>query len=109
VRALAVESDPDALEQARKNARINGLRYMAARKLPAKRSFDLVFANVLSPVLLQEKIALSRALRHGGILLLSGILRADGKKFLHDFRQPGLKLIEELSEGDWIGFALQKS
>ena len=109
LRLRLVESDPDALAQARKNARINRMRASFALRPKAGQKFDLVFANVLSPVLLQEKKQLRAALRPGGLLLLSGILRQDGKKFLRAFRQPGLAVAEELIEGDWTSFALVRT
>ncbi|MGE3262388.1 MAG: 50S ribosomal protein L11 methyltransferase [Bacteriovoracia bacterium] len=107
VQALAVESDPEALDQARKNARINKAKLRFALKMGAG-SYDLVFANVLAPVLVAQKKALARAVKKGGIIILSGILRAEGKKFLRDFRTPDLKFVEELGEGDWAAFAMRK-
>lgn len=109
IKALAVESDPDALDQSRKNAKINGVKCGYGKTIPGGRRFDLVFANVLSPVLLQEKKTLANALKPRGLLLLSGILAVDGKKFIREFSQPGLKVAEELREEDWISFALVKA
>lgn len=108
VKVLAVESDLEALDQARKNARINR-RNMKFSPRMGKGSYDLVFANVLAPVLLAQKAQLASAVKRGGLIILSGILRSEGGKFLRAFRQPGLKLVEELSEGDWVAFAMRKA
>lgn len=107
-RVLAVESDPEGLAQARKNARINRATLMFSRRM-RKGKYDLVFANVLAPVLVAEKRALAAAVAPGGLIILSGILRAEGAKFLRAFRTPGLRLVEELSEGDWTSFALKRA
>ncbi|MGZ3695210.1 MAG: 50S ribosomal protein L11 methyltransferase [Bdellovibrionota bacterium] len=108
VRGLAVESDPEALDQARKNARINRAKLKFSLKM-SKGAYDLVFANVLAPVLVTEKKKLAAAVKKGGVIILSGILKSEGAKFLRDFKVPGLKLVEELSEGDWVAFAMRKA
>lgn len=104
----AVESDATALEQCRKNARLNrveGLRFL--RSLP-RGGYDLVFANVLAPVLLAHREKLLASLKPGGIIFLSGILKAEGRRFLTGFRAPGFGLEERLEEGDWVAFALRR-
>jgi ribosomal protein L11 methyltransferase len=107
VKALLVESDPEGLAQAKKNARINRAKVSFSRKVKKGR-YDLVFANVLAPVLLAQKAQLDSALKPGGLIILSGILKNEGAKFLDEFRTPGMALAEELSEGDWVAFALRK-
>jgi ribosomal protein L11 methyltransferase len=103
---IAVESDSVALDQARKNAGLNhaeGLRF--TRKL-GKGKFDLVFANVLAPVLLANKKPLQSALAKKGLIFLSGILRSEANAFLKAFQTHRLELVERLDEGDWSAFAL---
>jgi ribosomal protein L11 methyltransferase len=108
-KGLAVESDPVALAQARKNARLNrasGLRF--AREVNGER-FDLVFANVLAPVLLAHRAKLRAALAPEGLLFLSGILRAEAGAFLKQFGGTGLELVERLDQGDWSALALRRA
>ncbi|HEY8280232.1 MAG TPA: 50S ribosomal protein L11 methyltransferase [Bdellovibrionota bacterium] len=108
-RGLAVESDPVALEQCRKNVRLNrvkGLRL--ARKLETGRKFDLVFANVLAPVLLANKKTLVGAIRPGGLIFLSGILAKEIEKFRRDFRSAELSHIQTLRQGDWAAVAFRR-
>lgn len=107
---VAVESDREALEQCRKNARLNrvsALRF--ATRIPARGKFDLVFANVLSPVLLEFRENLVSVMKPGGFLILSGILANEGDAFLRAFRR-GLpvELVERLDEGDWTAILLRK-
>jgi ribosomal protein L11 methyltransferase len=108
VKALAVESDPEALAQAGKNARINRLKIGLSRKMNAGKRYEIIFANVLAPVLLAQKTQLLGGLKKGGLIILSGILRKECAKFLKEFRSPALELVEERSEGDWVAFALRK-
>jgi ribosomal protein L11 methyltransferase len=105
---LAVESDPVALEQCRKNARLNrASKLRFALKTDAKK-YDLVFANVLAPVLLAHKAKLHRSLTPGGLIFLSGILKDEAAEFLAQFRGK-LELVERLDQGDWAAIALVRS
>lgn len=110
-RGVAVESDREALEQCKKNARLNrvgALRF--ATRIPARGAYDLVFANVLSPVLLEFRKTLVGAMKPGGVLILSGILASEGDGFLRAFRR-GLpvEFVERLDEGDWTAICLRKN
>lgn len=108
ISAVAVESDPDALEQCRKNARLNRLEMKFTRKFPAKKRFDFVFANVLSPVLVEFRSLLSESLKPGALLVVSGILAEDGQNFLSKFSNQSLALLESRVEGDWAAFLFQR-
>ena len=105
-KATAVESDPEALDQCRKNARLNRLPMVFSLRLPRKK-FDFVFANVLAPVLVKFRGPLISSLKKGGVIVLSGILASDGKNFLRQFQAKGLQLREEKHEGDWVAFVFE--
>lgn len=104
--ADAVESDPDALAQARKNAGINRQPLRYAKRIPPGRSYDLIFANVLAPVLVHERDKLRAVMRSGGCLIVSGILASEGERFLRDFAL-GVPAAA-LQEGDWVAYAFTK-
>jgi len=108
-RGLAVESDPVALDQCRKNIRLNRVKMATAAKLPSSSGgFDLVFANVLSPVLLDFRERLLRKVRKNGVIFLSGILAKEASVFLKQFYRADLELLEILEQGDWAAIALKK-
>ncbi len=54
---------------------LNGQRIVSRKNFTVEREFDLVFANILEPVLLQEKDVIDRSVKIGGDLIVSGILR----------------------------------
>jgi ribosomal protein L11 methyltransferase len=109
MKGIAVESDPVALEQCRKNIRLNRVKIPAASKAPSGKKFDLIFANVLAPVLLERKASLKGSVEKGGLLFLSGILKTEAKSFLKKFGPKGFALLENASMGDWAAIALQKN
>lgn len=104
----AVESDQVALDQARKNARLNRVSLRFLRKMPAKKKYDFIFANVLAPVLLAQKTFLKEAVSEGGHLVLSGILATEADAFLQEFGMDGFSLVRKSVEGDWAAILLKR-
>ena len=108
---VAVDNDPDALENARSNIARNGGAAaidivrddLNALKLePA----NVVLANLTAAVLVRHAAALLKLARPGNYLILSGFapdhLTAD---ILQAFEKA--RMIKELSEGDWAAVCLQ--
>ena len=112
LRASAVEVDATACEQLRKNARINRMKLPVGRKLASTKKHDLVFANVLAPVLLMFKKDLLARVRSGGVLILSGILASEVEKFIQEFiRDTAVSKADVRMEtrGDWAAVVVEVS
>ena len=106
---LAVESDPVALEQAGKNIGINKVKIQSALKTPKKVAADLVFANVLAPVLLAHREPLMAAVKPGGYLILSGLLKTEVKDFTAAFLGASESFTTQKKiEGDWAALVLKR-
>ena len=101
IKAVAVESDPQALEQAGKNARLNRRELRLCLKMPKAKPYDFVFANVLAPVLLLFKKELAASVKPGGLMVLSGILATESESFRKKFAQKELEYLGTELEGDW--------
>ena len=81
--ALGLDNDPEAVANARENARLNGLHHNSFFRLgtvgdlgPEYR-FPLVLANINSRVILTEFDALVSHTAANGILLITGLLEKD--------------------------------
>jgi ribosomal protein L11 methyltransferase len=104
-----IEIDPTARGQLKKNLALNRVDARVHSKCVGKKQYDIVFANVLAPVLLQEQVRLWRMVKAGGVLILSGILAAEAHPFLNQFlpgkkrRQLGLRVM-----GDWAAVLMEK-
>lgn len=76
---LGVEIDPLARENAEENVNLNeiqsGITFQAHLESPPV--FDLIFANILKPVLLQFSTELVNRLASNGVLILSGLIEKD--------------------------------
>ncbi|MCC7441744.1 MAG: 50S ribosomal protein L11 methyltransferase [Bdellovibrionales bacterium] len=116
-RADAVEIDSMANDNARENARLNGVEGSmrvgeSLLKGPGGHDgpYDLVVANILRPVLLEFREALVARLRPAGTLVLSGLIEPDvesvARAFAEALRARGLSGTEERrSEGDWFALS----
>ena len=79
-RAEAGDFDRDSVRTARENARLNGIRGVAVRKLDVRqwkpqRTWPLVTANLFSGLLIEAAPTIAAAVAPGGSLIFSGILR----------------------------------
>ena len=101
MKSIAVEIDPVARGQAKINAKLNGVKLQIAAKQKKSDSFDLIFANVLAPVLLEKRDELLGSLAPKGILLLSGILWKEATAFQKSFGVPDGYRAKRVRNGDW--------
>ncbi len=104
-RISAIDIDAEAVNTARRNFRLNGLKARVKRSGAASfgipEKFDLVAANLLSAdlVLLKEKL-LSR-LKPGGYLAVSGISAENWNSFKKAFNDSRLSLIRRSVKSGW--------
>lgn len=108
-RVDAVESDPDALVNARDNVDRHGVAdrvhleeaFVDAAWLESRASYDIILANILSGVIRPLLPAFADALEPDGALLLSGILAEEAPDVIADARAAGFTLCAEDREDEW--------
>jgi len=111
-RAAAIDNDPDALDAAADNAVRNGLaERLEVQAAWPEGTFDLVVANIVSPVLLELRERLVGSVRAGGRLVLSGILATERERVEESFlaTRPGLGVAERDrmdADADWVAVTL---
>lgn len=112
----AFDYDPESVRVARENARRNRvadkLRLTQAdlTKQPQKpkRTYDLVCANLISNLLLQERNKIIARVAPGGTLVLAGILKTEFSKVQNVFERAGLKLVRRRDEKEWSSGAFTR-
>lgn len=111
-RVVAVEADPASCAAARRNAALNDVadrvdvRAGEARPgdLRATGRFDGIVANLEAAILAPLAPGLAGAVRRGGWVAVSGVIRAERDATVAALRQAGLALeAEEREAGWWTG------
>jgi ribosomal protein L11 methyltransferase len=107
-RAAAIEFDPDAIENAEKNAERNGVASRvtviegdAGVLLPLVAPVRLVLANIISSILVALMPAIDAALTPDGEAILSGILFEEREDMLRAIAGYGWEAVAEDREEAW--------
>jgi ribosomal protein L11 methyltransferase len=108
--AAAVDLDPDAMESARIHGRLNHVPLHIVQGdgggcfRPAV--FDVVLANLTTPLLLERALELAGLTRPSGVLVLAGSLRED-EEILRAVYAP-LGRLETRADGEWLGLLVRR-
>jgi ribosomal protein L11 methyltransferase len=99
----AVENDPEALDNAREHATLNGVAPKlilgdGARGLPP-HAFDLVVANITAPLLRERAVEILAAAAPGGRVILSGLLAEEADAVADAYARAGS--ITRSTDGEW--------
>ena len=110
-RAIALDTDPLAVEATRANADRNGLGALlvaAEGSLPAVAAerHPLVVANLVAAVLIDLAPRLSDHLADGGTLLASGIIEPRAAEVIDAMARAGLAVARRRDDGEWVSLAL---
>jgi ribosomal protein L11 methyltransferase len=96
------------------NAELNHLEHHSFRLLlpevkdKLNATYDLVFANILESILIEEKDFLVSRISQGGHIILSGLLKHQVPEIISQYRAMGLKLLHEVQKGDWAAILFCK-
>ncbi len=100
----AIDSDPEVLENARENAKLNQLEaeleFSSAPLNALRWRYDLIAANILAPTLIEMAPTLTRLLAPDGRLILSGILACEASEVLRSY-QPALRCVSIARDHGW--------
>lgn len=114
-KVLATDIDAVAVACARDNCRRNqagalvGVFHAAGcRGKAARMRHDLIFANILLGPLLRMAAPLTRCLRPGGHLVLSGLLPVQANAVLAIYRGLGLVLMRRIVREGWMTLILRR-
>jgi ribosomal protein L11 methyltransferase len=108
----AMDFDPEAVRIACANARVNRLRHklkirrgdvtrLSIRPGQRGHRYDLVCANLISPLLIAERHRIAGQLKPAGALVLAGILKSEFSEVQKAYEALGLKLASSRGEKEW--------
>jgi ribosomal protein L11 methyltransferase len=116
-RVLATDNDPVAVATARVNAHLNrvgrrvrvltatGLAHLELRRAAP---YDLVLANILPGPLVELAPMLRRAVRSGGVAVLSGLLDHQAREVAAAYGSAGFHLLRPLRRGGWTALMITR-
>ena len=108
----ATESDPVALEEARKNVTMNQVASAVhLSDLPLERlptPFPLIVANLFSTTLVSLSLALTTSVDPKGYAILSGIQLDQESDVLTTYSSPAWRLSDRLVRDEWVTLVLQR-
>ena len=109
---IAIDIDPTALENARANARLNGveksIRFSSVPLVSIHRHFDLIVANILSGTLIELAPHLKRIVAPGGRLILGGFLADEADDVLSHYRAP-LRCLSRKTHRGWTTLVMARA
>jgi ribosomal protein L11 methyltransferase len=109
---VAIDIDPAALENARVNARLNGveksIRFSSVPLVSIHRHFDLIVANILSGTLIELAPHLKRIVAPGGRLILGGFLADEAGDVLCHYRAP-LRCLSRKTHRGWTTLVMTRA
>jgi ribosomal protein L11 methyltransferase len=113
----ALDSDPNAIQIARANARQNGvsrrIRFLQQEinGLPRRgaRRYALVCANLVADLLINERDRLLLRLEPDGVLVIAGVLDREFSLVQSAYERAGLKLIASRKEREWRSGAFERA
>jgi ribosomal protein L11 methyltransferase len=113
--SVGTDIDPVSVRIARENAAVNhaASRFVAANGLQntlvrAHAPYDLVFANILARPLVGLAQDIRGALRPGGTVILSGLLRSQARMVLAAYRSRGFRLERRIGRDAWATLVLRR-
>ena len=106
---FAIDLDPAAITVAVANARKNRVAHsirfrqgdLAKLSSRAAPRYDVICANLIATLLVEEKEHLLARLRPGGILVLAGILNREFSQLQKAYEAAGLTLISSQTDKEW--------
>jgi ribosomal protein L11 methyltransferase len=110
-RALGLDDDPDAIAAATENLEPNGVTNvefvvgdLMKDDLPPA---DVVVANLTGALVVRAAGRLVRALRPGGVLIVSGVLAAEGDEVRQAFANQSF--VADVQEDEWLAFTIRST
>jgi ribosomal protein L11 methyltransferase len=112
---VAIELDPDAIENAEENVRRNDVGDVvsiiegdAALLLPLVAPVRVVTANIISSVLIDLLPTIADALDDNGCAILSGILVSERSMMLDHLAAAGWRVANEIEDGEWWSATVER-
>jgi ribosomal protein L11 methyltransferase len=102
---VAVDTDPLAVDAARENITLNGLKNVEVEEgslSVVKGKFDVIIANLISSTLIEIAPEVASHLNADGIVILSGMLAGEEDMVADAYGKAGLDLKDKSFDDKWV-------
>jgi ribosomal protein L11 methyltransferase len=113
--SIGTDIDRVSVRIARENAKVNNASscFVHANGLShpivaASGPYDLIFANILARPLTRLAQSIKRAIKPGGVVILSGLLRSQARTVLAAYRSRSFRLERRLNRDAWTTLVLRR-
>lgn len=115
---IASDNDPVALKVASHNAALNGVQNLinfilaegfSHKDIAQFAPYELIIANILANPLMNLAPEMAKHTQKDSIIILSGILKEQGKKLLDTYEMHGFSMQESIIREGWVSFYLKKN
>ncbi|MFZ4545142.1 MAG: 50S ribosomal protein L11 methyltransferase [Saprospiraceae bacterium] len=105
-RVVGVDNEFPAFESTEENAKINATPHIEAifgtLKDVKAEGFDVILANINRNIIVSSLAVLHQKLNPGGLLLMSGFLKADESHMKNELTRHGFSHVNTMQRGEWI-------
>ena len=103
--------DPQAVEFAKKNALLNGVKAVVeeADLIEGDHKADFIFANITADILMRLSRSIGKHLKDDGIIVLSGIINTRLDEVIECYEGAGYVIIDKAEREDWRALKLKKA
>ena len=111
---LALDTDPQAVQIARQNARLNGVADLISVSqgslAQAEGPYDLVLINILAKVIIQMAgQGLGEIIQPQGIVVIAGLIADQEKEVAAELSKAGLVITDRQQIEDWVSLELSRA
>ena len=108
---IASDTDQVAVEVALKNLKANKLEKRVTclhatgfedALIKSAKPFDLIFANILKPTLIDLAPSIRSYLKRSGYAIISGILNVQAIEVIKFYQKNNLEVIDRIDIGEWV-------
>jgi ribosomal protein L11 methyltransferase len=106
----AIDNDEWSIVNAEENFRQNNstkIKIEQTSSIAANEKFNIILANIIKTVILDNMQSMAERLTQDGIILLSGLLIEDEKEIESTAKMKNLVLQNKIQKGSWICLKLQ--
>lgn len=99
--ALGIEIDEQAIEHARANAKLNGLKARFTKAMPKNAPQNPIF--LMNMILSEQRVVRPQHFQ-GKLWIISGILVSQKQAFFSQAKEWGWTVVREMQKPEWCGF-----